>query len=421
METFDVRESPAQREIIRLRVREQLQQRNLNGYVAFTPSNVTYLSGYVSYFLSNWWRMQGTAFVAMDAEGNRAPHLVLGDAEESSASSTVVGCEVFGYPMWVETRSYAAIQLPPDPEEKARPPQWREEDLDRALETVLSKLGLLSGRVGTDLRFITHSSFARLRRVAPEVEWVDVTDMMYQVRAVKQPFEVGRLRAAASLAEAGMTYAAETAKVGAALVDIRSYYHEGVAREVRTSARYSEFSDAWVICGLGHESSIAAHGQPSELTHGDLLKFDCGTTVEGYRSDSGRTFVMGKASAEAEKLYEDLLHAQSLAIEAIQPGAPASAPYFAASEYMHKSGYPSYRRGHFGHSLGLDTFHEEPPFLAPDDQTSLLAGMVLAVETPFYGSDLGPIMIEDLVLVTEAGPELITRLPRTLVSLRPDI
>jgi Xaa-Pro aminopeptidase len=99
----------------------------------------------------------------------------------------------------------------------------------------------------------------------------------------------------------------------------------------------------------------------------------------------------------------------------MRPGALASDVFEAADAYMHGHGYPGYRRGHFGHSVGLDSFHEEPPFLAAEDRTPLKQGMVFAVETPFYGADLGPIMLEDLVLVTADGAEFVTHLPRTLM------
>ena len=403
-----------ERERIRSRVRAALADAGLDGYVAFTPSNVTYLSGYVSYFLSNWWRMHGTVFFALGTDGGRSPRLVLGDAEEGSARSTVRDVEVDSYPMWVETRGYAGIQAPPPGREVQRPAQWREDDIDVRLKTALGDLGLLQGRVGTDLRFVTHETFRRLRRVAPDVEWVDATDLMYDVRAVKLPFEVESLRAAAELAEAGMAHAAHSARYGDTLAAVRSYFYEGVAARSRSSSRYSSFSDVWVIPGMGQQAMIAAHADEAGLRDGDLVKFDCGTTVGGYRSDSGRTFVLGEPSSEAASLYGHLREAHRLAVEAVAPGSHASDVFTAASAYMHDHGYPGYRRGHFGHSLGLDTFHEEPPFLAPGDQTVLQPGMVLAVETPFYGPDLGPMMLEDLVLVTDTGREYLTQLPRSL-------
>jgi Xaa-Pro aminopeptidase len=410
----DVADTPEARAQIRVGVRAGLERKGLAGYVAFTPSNVTYLSGYVSYFLSNWWRMHGTVLCAIDTAGHHEPRLVLGDAEEGSARSSVRHTEVDSYPMWVETRGYAGIQQAPPAGEPQRPAQWRETDLDVRFRDALGGLGLLEGRVGTDLRFITHDTYRRLRRIAPDVEWVDATDLMYETRAVKLPFEVARLRAAAELAEAGMAHAAGSAGKGSTLAEIRAHFHEGVAVHARSDARYAGFSDLWVIPGMGSQATIAAHADQQGLEEGDLLKFDCGTTVGGYRSDSGRTFVLGAPSPEAAELYEHLREAHARAVGAIGPGVPASRVYEVASAAMQAAGYPGYRRGHFGHSLGLDTFHEEPPFLAPGDATRLQPGMVLAVETPFYGPDLGPVMIEDLVLVTDAGHEYLTGLPRTL-------
>lgn len=410
----DVAATPEDRDRIRSRVRERLSQEGLDGYVAFTPSNVTYLSGYVSYFLTNWWRMHGTVFFALDASAVTTPRLVLGDAEEESARSTVLGVDVDSYRMWVETRGYAGILAEPPAQEVQRPAQWHESDIDARLLETLRALGLLKGRVGTDLRYITHATYERLVRVAPEVEWGDATDLMYELRAVKLPFEVEYLRAASELAEAGMKHASGSARHGDTLAMVRSYFHEGVARRSRSSSRYSSFSNVWVIPGMGQQATIAAHAQEQGLKEGDLLKFDCGTTVGGYRSDSGRTFVLGEPSPEAAKLYGHLQEAHAVAVAAVAPGSPASAVFTAASTCMRAHGYPGYRRGHFGHSLGLDTFHEEPPFLAPGDDTVLQPGMVFAVETPFYGPDLGPMMLEDLVLVTETGHEYLTQLPRDL-------
>jgi Xaa-Pro aminopeptidase len=82
------------RALIRARVRERMRAQGIAGYVAFTPSNVAYLSGFVSYFLSTWWRMHGTVMVAMATDGDRPPMLVVGDAEGAAARGASVDCEV---------------------------------------------------------------------------------------------------------------------------------------------------------------------------------------------------------------------------------------------------------------------------------------------------------------------------------------
>lgn len=409
----------ADRKLLRSRVRQSLAETGLDGYIGFTPSNVSYLSGYVSYFLSTWWRMHGTVMVALNADVDVSPVLIVGDAEMASARDAALGCDVRTYPMWVETNGYADILIEPT-DNKARPTQWREEDIDRTLVAALESLGLTSGRVGTDLRHLPHHTFERLRRIAPEVEWVDMTDEMYRIRALKLPFEIERLRAAAQLAEAGMVSAAGRAHAGATLADVRSWFFEGVAAESRTDPKYAEFSDLWVIPGMGKQAMIASAttlttSDAAGMREGDLLKFDCGTTIGGYRSDHGRTFVLGEPAPEAAELYAHLSMAHSLAVESMAPGALMSVVFQTAAGYMHKHGYPGYRRGHYGHSIGLDSFHEEPPYLGPDESAVFEVGMVFAVETPFYGSDLGPIMLEDLVLITNDGSEYLTSLPRGLM------
>lgn len=406
------------RETIRGRITAVLAEAGLDGYVAFTPSNVFYVSGYISYFLSNWWRMHGTVASVITADDTERPGLVLGDAEESSARRSDIGCDVYAYPMWVETRDLAGLRKQPDAREVPRPDQFRDADLDATLRAALEARGLLSGRVGTDLRYLMRDTDERLRRIAPAVEWVDLTEQMYRLRSVKLPFEVDRLARAAHLAESGMLHAAEAAREGMRVADLRSYFLEGVAREVRTSIDYSQFSDFWVIPALGGEASIASSATgDAGLSRGDLIKFDCGTTVGGYRSDSGRTFVFGEAGEDASRLYDVLQEAHRIAVDAVRPGAKASDVYSAASKFVHDRGYPGYRRGHFGHSVGIDTFHEEPPFLSAADETLLEPGMVLAVETPFYGADVGPIMLEDLVEVTVDGCRYLTQLPRDLRSV----
>jgi Xaa-Pro aminopeptidase len=84
---------------------------------------------------------------------------------------------------------------------------------------------------------------------------------------------------------------------------------------------------------------------------------------------------------------------------------------------MHAAGYPSYIRGQYGHSIGLEDFPEEPPYIAREERRPVQPGMVFAVETPYYGSDIGSIMIEDLWVVEDDGPRCLNALPHDLFVL----
>ena len=84
---------------------------------------------------------------------------------------------------------------------------------------------------------------------------------------------------------------------------------------------------------------------------------------------------------------------------------------------MHRAGFTGFSRGHYGHSLGHDTFCEVPPFIAAQGDDLIEPGMVLAFETPFYVDGEGGFIIEDQFLITERGAEPAWHLPRQLVEL----
>lgn len=413
----DTTATPEVRERIRGRIRERLRARGLDAYVAYTPSNVFYATGLQSYFLSEWWRMFGTVMAVVPADEDLAPAIMISDFEEAAARSASGFEDVRTYPMWVETRDVA--QLRPDgagPQPPGgRPAQYDEADQDRIMASILRDRGLASGRVGIDLRYALHDSIERLRAALPDVEWVDATDDLYAVRAVKEPFEVERLRRATELSEAGMRHAVANLEPGVRPSDVRHLYTIGVYDAARRDRRYDGCTDAWVLPAVGAGVTIGVDTERGHgLAPGDLVKFDCGVTLEGYRSDGGRTFTFREARPSATELYDVLAGAHAAARERLRRGIPVREVFEAAQGHVRAHGYPGYTRGHVGHSVGIDTFHEEPPYLGPHEPALLQAGMVLAVETPAYTTDVGAIMIEDLVHITEDGHEVLHTLPYDL-------
>jgi Xaa-Pro aminopeptidase len=109
-----------------------------------------------------------------------------------------------------------------------------------------------------------------------------------------------------------------------------------------------------------------------------------------------------------------LQEAHDRACAEIRPGVEVGEIFRIAQDHITKNGYPRFRRGHYGHSLGIDTFHEEPPYVSEGNPTPIEEGMVLAIETPAYTTDAGAIMIEDLVHVRGNGIERLHELPHGL-------
>ncbi|MGY3127294.1 Xaa-Pro dipeptidase [Agrococcus sp. UYP33] len=399
-------------------IRARLKARGLAGYVAFTPSNLLYTTGFRSYFVSEWWRLHGTVLAFVPADEALPVTLMLGDFEEKTARAAAPGVELMTYRLWVDLSTAEQMSHPSAPVAQ-RPEQWDALELDRLAGEALRSLGMASGRVATDLPHMTLDTWQRLQRVAPEVQWEDFTDDVYEVRLIKQEWEVERLRTAVELSERGMVGAMELAREGMTASDIRAAYQISVATAAMGEPRFAGYTDSWVLPTVGGTTSAGYGSTAGGLAAGDLVKFDCGTTVHGYRSDGGRTFAFGQPSAEQQRLYDVLADAQRIARESLVPGARIGDAFVNAIGHVHSHGYPTFNRGHVGHSIGIDTFHEEPPFIGPGCDVLVEPGMVFAVEVPTYTPDVGAIMIEDLVVIRDDGAELLHTLPHDLTVVEP--
>ena len=398
-------------------IRRRLHERGLDAYIAYTPSNVFYATGFQSYFLMQWWRMQGTVLAVIPADESIEVGMMIGDFEARPAQRVSGIRDVRAYRLWPEIRDAETVREPLGSGETVppRPAQFDEDEQDEIVCGLLGDRGLLGARIGSDLRYMLLDSYRRFSAAAPQAEWVDFTDDMYALRRIKYPSEVERLRRATELSEAGVRFAVEDLRPGMTATDVRHRYVLGVAQAAMANPRYQDYSDDWILPAVGAGVGIGVDSErDAGLQEGDLIKFDCGTTVGGYRGDGGRTFVYGKVKPAAERLFGVLQEAHDRACEAIRPGVEVGEIFRIAQNHITKSGYPRFRRGHYGHSLGIDTFHEEPPYVSEGERTPIEEGMVLAIETPAYTTDAGAIMIEDLVHVLPGGIERLHKLPHEL-------
>lgn len=272
-------------------IRARLRERGLTGYVAFTPSNLLYTTGFRSYFVSEWWRLHGTVLAFIPTDESLPVTLMLGDFEERTARTSAPGVRLLIYRLWVDlsTAEQMAAPLAVRTEERPpqRPEQWDGEELDRRATEALSSLGMDHGPVATDLPYLNVETWQRLQRVAPEATLEDFTADVYEIRLIKQEWEIERLRTAVVLSERGMTGAMDLARAGMTAADIRAGYQIAVATAALEDPRFAGYTDSWVLPTVGSTTSASYGSSASGLGRGDLVKFDCGTTVHGYRSDGG--------------------------------------------------------------------------------------------------------------------------------------
>jgi Xaa-Pro aminopeptidase len=170
------------------------------------------------------------------------------------------------------------------------------------------------------------------------------------------------------------------------------------------------------IIAFGANSSIP-HAVPKgkRIKNNEIALIDMGIVLNGYSSDLTRTFFMGKITRKFEQIYNTVLTAQCLAIGNIKPGVKAKDIDSAARNYIKDKGFGGYFGHSLGHGIGISV-HELPRISWKSDEV-LKEGMVFSVEPGVYMPGWGGIRIEDLVLVTENGCEVLSKSPKELVDI----
>jgi Xaa-Pro aminopeptidase len=167
------------------------------------------------------------------------------------------------------------------------------------------------------------------------------------------------------------------------------------------------------LVGVGPRSALP-HGKPStcRIEESPLLLVDWGAQVDHYASDLTRILVTAKITPKLEKIYNIVLQAQLAAIRKVRPGIMAKEVDHAARSVIDKAGYGKYFGHGLGHGFGLE-IHERP-FLSPIKEDRLEKHMVITIEPGIYVPGWGGIRIEDDILVTSDGHEILSDLPKQL-------
>jgi Xaa-Pro aminopeptidase len=243
-------------------------------------------------------------------------------------------------------------------------------------------------------------------------ELVSVRRAVEALRAVKDDAEVEALRQACAVADRAL---AELAAEGA-LRPGRSELEVGRELDARMLTLGAEAPSFETIVAAGANSAIPHHRPDATvLRDGDFLKLDFGATVDGYHSDMTRTLVLGHAADWQREVYELVAAAQAAGRAALAVGADVTAVDAASRDLIAAAGHGEHFTHGLGHGVGLE-IHEAPGISALGAGT-LSAGMAVTVEPGVYLPGHGGVRIEDTLVVTDDGPELLTLTSKELLVL----
>lgn len=369
------------------KLREALQESPYDWLALGSPPHVTYATGYRS-VAGDLFR---THRMLTLVSANRT--LLVGGASDGAAvlESAIVDDYVPFGTFYFESEGSAA------PESQF---SGRNVSFEAAVSEAVA-MADLTGRGGLD------TDAAELEGLfqGNGVETVDVSGWLQELRAVKLPAEICHLREAVRLAEAGIDAAIDMAGVGATEIDL--------ANIVASTMAAGGGVPGFMVVTSGPRSALSdARPTHRKLEPGDLVRFDVGCTVDGYWSDIGRTAVVGGADQLQTERYAAIFAGEDEQLRTVHSGMSAGDLFEVAVESVERAGLRPYRRHHCGHAIGLEIY--ERPIVSRGTSTLLEPGMVFCVETPFYEIGWGGMMVEDALVVTDAGCDVLSTSDRTL-------
>lgn len=265
-------------------------------------------------------------------------------------------------------------------------------------------------RVGFESYVLTFQQYRLLRRSFPRKVFVPTTGLIEKLLLIKEPSELVSMRAAMKISDRVFR-------------DVVSVLHPGmrekdVAAEITYRQRLAGADgDAFDPIVASGERGSLPHARASDKTlrKGELVTLDFGCTIAGYHSDLTRTVALGRATRQARDIYQLVRDAQEAAIAAAHGDMRASDLDAVARRVIAAGGYGPAFSHSLGHGLGLH-IHERPRVSSLSNDT-LLAGSVITIEPGIYIPGWGGVRIEDDILLTHTGNDVLTTAPKDLMVL----
>ncbi|MBL1151105.1 MAG: Aminopeptidase YpdF [Fimbriimonadales bacterium] len=275
----------------------------------------------------------------------------------------------------------------------------------QAIGAVIHRLGLTS--VSFEAEHVTFATMNSWANDIPGIEFTPVEKMISPLRMVKSAEEVEKIRRACGIGDACFEHVLRMLRPGVTEYD--------VALDIEFFIRRQGAKIAFDVIAVSGERSARPHGTPSErkLEVGDFVTLDFGACVDGWNSDLTRTVVIGEATDRHREVFDAVLRAEESCIAAMKPGVAAKDVDALARRILAEKGFDKYFGHGLGHGLG-STVHDVGS-MNPNSTDVLEPGQVWTVEPGVYIPGFGGCRIEDDVVVTSDGVEVLTHASKPFV------
>ncbi|PDQ22553.1 peptidase [Mesorhizobium sanjuanii] len=371
-----------------VRAQRLMELHHLDGLLLTSMDNIRYFIGVDSTFWESYTRPW---FVLVPATG--APLAIIPEIGRAIIEKT-----------WIkEIRSWSS----PRPEDEGT----------SLVVAAISDLPRRHGRVGAELGFELRLGMpvTQLNAIIGDLKGVEIVDgasLIWQLRMIKSPAEVSKIKKAVGIAGAVYAQVPGFVKIGdterTILREFRGRLNMGGASAIPTLICRSDVGGPFEITGGPRNRPIA---------DGDLLFIDTGTTFDGYFCDYDRNYQVGRATDALRYAQEKVWDAHEIGLQAATAGVTAGFVFEQMAKALSSGGADLNSNGRMGHGLGLRL--TEPPSIRLEDNTVLQPGMVLCIE-PALEYEPGKIVLhEETVVITDGKAQLLTvRAPKQLAQIR---
>ncbi|WP_204501557.1 M24 family metallopeptidase [Aquibacillus albus] len=274
----------------------------------------------------------------------------------------------------------------------------------------LNKSKRIPNTIGIEHDHFTIERFEQIKAFFPETTTNDVKEHLANLRVIKDEKEYHLLKQAANLADLGVEIGIKAIEEGKTELEILATIEYELKKQ-----GIREMSFATMVL-TGNKTAIP-HGTPGldTIKPGDLVLFDLGVVFEGYCSDITRTVAYKQINDQQKDIYQTVLSAQKAAISHAKLQQPIGSLDQVARKHITDKGYGEYFTHRLGHGIGIDV--HEFPSMTSTNSLPLLPGMSFTIEPGIYIPEIGGVRIEDQVLMTDGGIELLTKYPKELQIL----
>ncbi|MFA5118217.1 MAG: Xaa-Pro peptidase family protein [Candidatus Omnitrophota bacterium] len=257
-------------------------------------------------------------------------------------------------------------------------------------------------RIGFEAARLTFAQYQKLQEsFQKKTTLIPTHNLIEELRRIKSPDEIEKIRKSTAITIAALNFIRKTIKTGMKEIEVAAE----LERFIRYHGAYASAFD--IIVASGPNAGFPHHlTSTRKIRRNEVVLIDIGADYSGYKSDLTRVFFSGKINTFEQNIYSIVREAQKQAIQKIKPGIMTRDIDDAARQHIAQAGFGGFFGHSTGHGVGLEI--HEAPSISTKDTNKLACGMLFTVEPGIYIPNKCGIRIEDMVLVTEKGAEVIS-------------